>query len=264
MPEYVRHNKEHERIRQEIIGADALRRVAAQEEDFRHRHSRAEHERERHVLFSTLPRSVAKRILAGERVLDHVDVVSVLYMDIVGFTTLSAHVSADAVVAILDSVFNTCDELCVRHGLTKIQTVGDAYLAVAGLPEPVPDHAQRVAHCALDVRSAIEQFDVRALHTDLKTQPRRPFHIRIGLDTGSATAGVLGLERLQYDVWGEAIKNAAHMESTSKPGMIQATRSFVANVKVDASVASFIPRGSHDHEAPEQESSFWVERRVST
>ncbi len=265
MPGYIQHNKEHDRLRQEISGVDAIRQVAEQEEDFRHRQARAERERERHVLFSALPPSVANRILKGERVLDHVHEVHVLYMDIVGFTSLSAHIGADAVVAVLEAVFNACDECCTRNGLTKIQTVGDAYLAVAGLPEPL-DHAPvRVARAALEIRSVVDTFDIRRLHPDLQLQARRPFRVRMGLASGSATAGVLGLERLQYDVWGEAVKQAALMESSSKPGMIQVSDRFAEPLRhagtefTDSMV--LVPR--EETEKPEHLETFWLERRVT-
>jgi len=264
MQGYIQHNREHVRLRQEIAGIETIKRIAEQEEDFRHRQTRAEHQRERHVLFAALPPSVATRILKGERVLDTIDEAYVLYMDIVGFTSLSAHIGADAVVAILDAVFNACDERCTNNGLTKVQTVGDAYIAVAGLPEHLSDAPIHVARAALEIRSVVDTFDIRKLHPDLRIQTRRPFRVRMGLAVGSATAGVLGLERLQYDVWGEAVKEAALMESTCQPGMIQVSDRF-ANALREAGTAfseamMLVPRS--ETEEPEHQATFWLERTV--
>lgn len=265
LSDYIQHNREHDRIRREISGIETVKRITEQEEDYRHRLARAEHERERHVLFSALPPSVATRILKGERVLDLVQETFVLYMDIVGFTVLSAHIGAEAVVAVLDAVFNACDERCTQNGLTKIQTIGDAYLAVAGLPDPVMNAPVQVARAALEIRSVVDTFDIRRLHPDLTIQARRPFHIRMGLAAGPATGGVLGLERVQYDVWGDAVKDAAEMESSCKPGMIQASARFATALRTALDTADetmvLVPR--LDTEKPEYQETFWLERSVS-
>jgi adenylate cyclase len=118
------------------------------------------------------------------------------------------------VVQVLDELFSAFDQLTRRHGLEKIKTIGDAYMAAGGLPEPRPDHAQAVADLALAMQMEV------AGRTDPSGQP---LQARIGIDTGPVVAGVIGSDKFSYDLWGDTVNTASRMESTGVAGRIQVT-----------------------------------------
>jgi class 3 adenylate cyclase len=118
------------------------------------------------------------------------------------------------VVAVLDEIFSAFDRLAQRHGLEKIKTIGDAYMVAAGLPEPRADHAEAMAEMALDMQADLARL-CESLGLDLA--------IRVGLDTGSVIAGVIGRHKFIYDLWGDTVNTASRMESSSLPGRIQVT-----------------------------------------
>ena len=140
--------------------------------------------------------------------------------------------SAAEVVGTLDRLFSHFDTLVERHGLEKIKTIGDAYMAAAGVPDPCDDHATRAAKLALDMREAIAASE---------TAGYGGLELRIGINSGSVTAGVIGTKRFLYDLWGDAVNTASRMESNGTPGEIQITRSTYELIK-DAFVCT--PRGT--------------------
>lgn len=167
------------------------------------------------LLQSLFPSSVVARLKAGEASLaDQYQDVSVLIADIVGFTPLSETMSPESLVKLLDSIFSSFDELCDRHGVEKIKTMGDAYVAAAGLPVPCEDHAARLANLALAMLEAVRSLPAR-------TKPAQPLQIRVGIASGSAIAGVIGKRAYAYEVWGEAASLAAVMEAEGVPGEVQ-------------------------------------------
>jgi adenylate cyclase len=173
---------------------------------------RAQAEAER-VLNNVLPQSIADRLRAGEqRIADDYPSVTVLFADVAGFTPLARRAGAERVIAILDNVFTRFDELATRHGLEKIKTIGDAYMAVAGAPRPMPDHAAAAADMALDLLDAVQSA---------ADELAEPLAVRVGLHTGQAMAGVIGRRKFAYDLWGDAVNVASRMESTGVPGRIQ-------------------------------------------
>lgn len=165
------------------------------------------------LLRNILPNSVADRlkIRPGELVADSHDEVSVLFADISGFVALARSLGPAKVVNLLNEVVSEFDGLAARHGVEKIKTIGDAYMAVAGLPEPADDHAMRLAQMALDMLATVER--VRA-ETGLALQ------MRIGMAAGPVLAGVIGTRKFSYDVWGDPVNLAARLESLSAPGRI--------------------------------------------
>jgi class 3 adenylate cyclase len=165
------------------------------------------------LLLNVLPRSIADRLKHGERVIaDHYEAVTVLFADIVDFTPFAAHETPARVVAVLNEIFSRFDTLAELHGLEKIKTIGDAYMVVAGIPEPRPDHAAVVLEMALAMQAGVE---------GLEQSPGRPIRIRIGIATGPVVAGVIGHRKFSYDLWGDAVNLASRMESTGVAGMIQ-------------------------------------------
>jgi class 3 adenylate cyclase/HAMP domain-containing protein len=169
------------------------------------------------LLLNVLPGPIADRLKHGESVIvDRFDAVSVLFADIVGFTSLSQKTSPEALVTMLNELFSMFDKLAEQHGLEKIKTIGDAYMVVAGIPQPVADHATALAHMALDMQRGIE---------DYAKQAGTPLSIRIGIHTGSVVAGVIGTKKFIYDLWGDTVNTASRMESTGLPGRIQVSES---------------------------------------
>jgi adenylate cyclase len=173
----------------------------------------AEQARAEHLLLNILPRPIAERMKQGEvNIADHHPDVTVLVADLVGFTTLAAHIGPDQVVYLLNEIFSGFDLLTEKHGLEKIKTIGDAYMAAGGLPLPRPDHAEATADLALDLMADIEKFN-RAYNTSI--------HLRIGISTGSVVAGVIGRRRFAYDLWGDTVNLACRLESLGQAGSIQ-------------------------------------------
>lgn len=178
--------------------------------------ARAKEETER-LLLNILPPPIANRLRAGERVIaDRFEDASLLIADIVGFTELSSHLSANLLVDLLNDIFSVCDVLVERHRLEKVKTIGDAYMVVGGVPTASPDHLERVAEFALDMAAAVEEFRHDAAHQ---------VSFRIGINRGPLVAGVIGSKRTIYDIWGDTVNLASRMESLSEPGRIQVTAS---------------------------------------
>jgi class 3 adenylate cyclase len=183
--------------------------------DAAHRLLLAERERSEQLLLNVLPAQIAARLKQGEEVIaDGFPEVTVLFADLVDFTQRSQETTPERVVRILDDLFSALDGLAERHGLEKIKTIGDAYMAVGGLPEPRPDHAEAVAEMALAVREEV------ARHLD---PGGRPLAVRIGIDTGPVVAGVIGRRKFSYDLWGDTVNTASRMESHGVAGCIQVT-----------------------------------------
>jgi class 3 adenylate cyclase len=183
--------------------------------DAEHRLLLAERERSERLLLNVLPAPIAARLKQGEEVIaDGFPEVTVLFADLVDFTRRSQETTPERVVRVLDDLFSALDQLAERHGLEKIKTVGDAYMAVGGLPEPRPDHAQAVAEMALDVREEV------ARHLDPGGEP---LAVRIGIDIGPVVAGVIGRRKFSYDLWGDTVNTASRMESQGVAGCIQVT-----------------------------------------
>ena len=175
----------------------------------------AEQERSERLLLNVLPSPIAARLKQGEAVIaDRFPEVTVLFADLVGYTASSDHSSPERVVQVLGELFSALDRLAERHGLEKIKTIGDAYMAVGGLPEPRPDHAEAVAEMALAVREEVGR------HLDPAGQP---LAVRIGIATGPVVAGVIGTTKFSYDLWGDTVNTASRMESHGVEGCIQVT-----------------------------------------
>lgn len=167
------------------------------------------------LLLSILPEPIAGRLKAEESpIADRIDNVTVLFADLVDSTQLSERLSADELVALLDRIFSHFDDLVDRFGLEKIATIGDCYLAVAGLPVPRADHAMAAAETALAMRAALGQ---------LQRPGDPPLEMRFGLSSGPVVAGVIGKRKFRYDLWGDTVNIASRMQTQGKPGMIHVT-----------------------------------------
>jgi len=203
---------------------------------------RLKHEEATEGLAPGLPGDGSRRGLRpGLIAQDHPDV-TVLFADVAGFTPFVERSDAAHVIAVLDEVFSAFDRLAERHGLEKIKTIGDAYMVVAGVPEPRPDHAQAAANFALDLLAEMARL-CRDLGLGLD--------LRIGMATGPVVAGVIGRRKFAYDVWGDTVNTASRMESHGIPGRIQVTEAtyralrdrydFEARGKIDVKGKGLMP-----------------------
>jgi class 3 adenylate cyclase len=170
------------------------------------------HQRSERLLTNILPVPVAERLKANENpIADNCAAVSVVFADIVGFTTMSTTMEPAALLELLNTVFTRFDELAVTYGLEKIKTIGDAYMAAAGVPEGVADHAL----AAVDMATAM----LRSV-SDLVAHDGTPLRLRVGVATGPAIAGVIGTRKFSYDLWGDTVNTASRMESHGVPGCV--------------------------------------------
>lgn len=166
------------------------------------------------LLLNVLPEAIAQRLKQNDKasIADHFDDVTVLFADIVGFTNLSTEMSPKELVNLLNQIFSAFDLLVEKYGLEKIKTIGDAYMVVGGLPKQRPDHAEAIAEFALDLLTEIDRFNRNI---------DRSFQVRVGINTGSAIAGVIGIKKFIYDLWGDTVNTASRMESHGLTGRIQ-------------------------------------------
>jgi len=176
---------------------------------------RKEQQKAEELLLNVLPASIAARLKQGDKIIaESFPDVTILFADLVNFTQLSATISAKELVNILNEIFSEFDLLAEKHGLEKIKTIGDAYMVVGGLPIHRPDHAQAVASMALDMRAAIQR---------ISSLSQEPLSIRIGINTGPVVAGVIGIKKFIYDLWGDTVNVASRMESHGIPDQIHVT-----------------------------------------
>ena len=182
-----------------------------------------EHDRSERLLLNILPASIAHRLKQKhETIADGFAEVTVLFADIAGFTKLAASRSPREVVEMLNNIFSEFDHLAEKHGVEKIKTIGDAYMAVAGLPVHSPDHVISIVELALDMQDAVARRMV-ANHG--------PISLRIGINTGPVVAGVIGMKKFIYDVWGDTVNTASRMESHGIDGGIQVTEETYERLK---------------------------------
>lgn len=175
----------------------------------------AEQAKSESLLLNILPKPIAERLKEDPTTIaDRFTNVTVLFADIVGFTHLSSRISPEELVNLLNEIFSEFDRLADVHHLEKIKTIGDAYMVVGGLPEPNENCAEKIAEMALDMQESIAQFN--DLHPE-------DINIRIGINTGTVIAGVIGQKKFIYDLWGDAVNVASRMESHGIPGAIQVT-----------------------------------------
>ncbi len=204
------------------------------------------------LLRNILPDSIVERLKAnpGEPIADSHDSASVLFADISGFVALARRLGAAEVVALLNRIVIAFDALAERHGVEKIKTIGDAYMAVAGLPDPAPDHTCRLAALALDMQQTIGR---------LNAETGLDLSIRIGIASGPVMAGVIGAKKFSYDVWGDAVNLAARLEQQAAPGRVLACPTCRAMLEGQF---EFESRGTIDIKGMGAQETWYVVREV--
>ena len=187
------------------------------------------------LLLNVLPAPIANRLRGGElSIADGFAEVSVAFADLVGFTALTSDMPPQHVVTLLNGLFSRFDAAAQEIGIEKIKTVGDAYMAVCGLPQPVEDHAERM------VRMAIRMIHITREHS---LENKVSMKLRVGINTGPVVAGVIGKSKYIYDLWGDTVNLASRMEAGGIPDSIQVTRAVYEKLKGQF---AFEPRGAID------------------
>jgi class 3 adenylate cyclase/tetratricopeptide (TPR) repeat protein len=165
------------------------------------------------LLLNILPEEVAEELKEkGTTTAKHFDNVTVLFTDFVNFTNAGEHMNPQQLIDELHSCFKTFDEITGKYDIEKIKTIGDAYLAVAGLPTPDPHHAENIVRAAMEISAYMQNR--------LATNGKNTFEVRIGIHSGSAVAGIVGVKKFAYDIWGDTVNTAARMEQNSEAGKI--------------------------------------------
>ncbi|MBE9042384.1 PAS domain-containing protein [Oscillatoriales cyanobacterium LEGE 11467] len=165
------------------------------------------------LLLNILPKSIVTKLKQDpSAIAEHFESVTILFADIVGFTPLSTRLTPFELVKLLNQIFSKFDRLVEKYEVEKIKTIGDAYMVAGGLPIPTQNHAEAIANMALEMQEAISEF---------QKEIGERFQIRIGMNTGSVVAGVIGIKKFIYDLWGDAVNVASRMESSGVPGKIQ-------------------------------------------
>ena len=187
-----------------------------------------EHEKERSekLLLNILPEETALELKEkGKVAAKRFESVTILFSDFKGFTSYAQNLSPEILVKSVDYYFSKFDEIMDKYDLEKIKTVGDAYMCAGGLPFPTTDHPFKMVQAAFEITQVME---------DLKNNPVEdivPFEVRIGINTGPVVAGVVGLNKFAYDIWGDSVNVASRMESMSEPGRINISESTYEIIK---------------------------------
>jgi adenylate cyclase len=167
------------------------------------------------LLLNILPQSIAQRFKNDQSYLaEEYKSVTVLFADIVSFTSLSEKLKPDVLVGFLNKIFSEFDYLAELYGLEKIKTIGDAYMVAGGVPIPCDDHTRKICRMAIKMQEVAK---------DILTPFEEQVSIRIGINTGPAIAGVIGVKKFIYDLWGDTVNTASRMESYAEAGKIQIT-----------------------------------------
>lgn len=221
--ESLQYGKELERKVQELEASRET--IVRQSDELRRLYEKlvCEQQVTERLLLNVLPSPIAERLklrsdlIAAsppEVIADRFEAVSVLFADLVQFTRFSPGLSPERLVAVLNEIFADFDNIADNRGLEKIKTIGDAYMAAAGLPAPAADHAVRAAHMALDMMESLSRFNARSGYG---------LQLRVGIHSGAVIAGVIGRRKFIYDLWGETVNIASRMESHGIAGCVQVT-----------------------------------------
>jgi len=184
--------EQNEQLQQEIIERQRIEDAL-----------RVSQEQSEALLLNVLPQKIVEQLkIQPGNIAQNFDNVSVLFADIVDFSHLSSHLTPNELINLLNDIFSTFDVLAERHGLEKIKTIGDEYMAVGGLPTPNENHMEAIAEMALDMQEAISQFDGGG---------NSKFTMRIGINSGPVVAGIIGRQKFSYDLWGDTVNVASRM-----------------------------------------------------
>ncbi|GMV53309.1 MAG: hypothetical protein D8M52_07740 [Chlorobi bacterium] len=261
-PDALRYLERYRELNEKILGLEKQRNLAMVEVKLRFEAQQREHalalqeeqrvrEQQRILLENMVPATIAERLLNGEAfIAEQFDDVSVLFFDIVNFTQMAASTSPAVVIDFLNILYKQCDEAVARHGLTKIKTLGDSYMTVAGAPVPQNDHVERMVGAALELQRIVSAFaDTTSalVKHELFSEKYHTLKVRFGVHCGPVSAGVIGEIRMVYDVWGDTVNVAARLEQTAGPGELHVSDQFRKRVlEIGDGLATFTSRGKRE------------------
>jgi len=183
-----------------------------------------EHEKSEGLLNNILPAAISVQLKNNRgTIADYIDGASILFADVVDFTPMSATMTPEELVELLNEVFSDFDVLTEKYGLEKIKTIGDCYMVASGVPQPRDDHAQVLTQMALEMQERVNNHAYNG----------HKLAFRIGINSGPVVAGVIGRKKFSYDLWGDTVNTASRMESHGYGGHIQITRATYALIKDD-------------------------------
>lgn len=214
--ELVHKNSVVEKQKEELVEKNIVIEKEKVEADKQREEADKQRQRSDDLLLNILPEEVAEELKAkGSSEAKQFSEATVLFTDFKEFTNLSEKLTPKELVSDLNHCFTAFDEITHKHRIEKIKTIGDAYMAAGGLPTPNTTHAKDVVLAALEIRDFIEEGKA---HKIANNQPF--FEIRIGIHTGPLVAGIVGVKKFQYDIWGDTVNTASRMESSGEVGKV--------------------------------------------
>jgi adenylate cyclase len=190
------------------------------------------------LLLNILPADIAEELkIHGKAEARDFDMVSILFTDFKGFTEASAKLSAQELVGEINVCFEAFDGIMAKYEVEKIKTIGDAYMAAGGLPVPTDDSIKNTVLAALEMQAFITKRK-----TEMDTAGKPAFEMRVGIHTGPVVAGIVGVKKFQYDIWGDTVNTASRIESNSEAGKVNISQATYELVKDDSNF-TFESRG---------------------
>ncbi|MBN8574397.1 MAG: tetratricopeptide repeat protein [Candidatus Kapabacteria bacterium] len=283
--EALNHFEQYHDLEKQVQSEDAKKHV----EKLNYERKHAEHEKQiaieraraeavEQVLQNTLPPIIAERLINKENfIADYYSSVSVLFMDLVNFTRIASIVPPKHLIYLLNSIFRAADNVMTSHGLEKIKTIGDAYMAVAGAPEEQSDHAIRAANASIELLDKMNSLRIiipQELGETTWIESIGEIGVRIGVHSGEAIGGVIGDKKFSFDLWGDAVNTASRMESHGEAGKIHVSEEFVRELGMrneklgmkdkeltgDNSQFIFVPRGEMEIKGKGKMRTYFLEK----